>query len=186
MRMIGGIIKLIGIMTLLISFTLYAFSHGAENVSSEETESGSQKITVEDMTLEWMKDTNAQTITFTLTAPTTGWIAIGFEPNFIMKGADLKMCYVEDGTAYVEDHYANGWTSHQNDLDQEGTKDITNVSGSETEDSTTVTFTIPLNSEDDKDFDLTTEGEIEVILAYGKNDNIARKHQKHHEVNIEF
>lgn len=175
-----------GLVGMMILSASLLFGHEVDSEDIVELDNGAKQIVVEGITLRWLKNVSNQTITFTLSAPTAGWVAIGFDPGFIMKGADLKIGYVNKSGTYVEDHFANGWASHKSDEKLGGTKDISDVSGLETGTTTTITFTIPLNSGDEYDYDLSTGEEVEVMLAYGENDTITKKHQKHAEVEISF
>lgn len=47
---------------------------------------------------------------FTVKAPTTGWVAIGFEPSMIMKDAEMILMTNKDGKGIVEHYYGTGAT----------------------------------------------------------------------------
>lgn len=111
-----------------------------------------------------------------LTAPTEGWVAVGFNPSRAMKDADFKLAYVDGSEVVIEDHFGSGLFKHKKDMDLGGTDDFQLVSGSESDGSTTVEFIMPLNSGDDKDSLLEEGVEAKVLLAYARNDDIRRKH----------
>lgn len=47
---------------------------------------------------------------FTVKAPTTGWVGIGFEPSMIMKDAEMILMTNKDGKGFVEHYYGTGAT----------------------------------------------------------------------------
>ena len=112
-----------------------------------------------------------------LSAPTTGWVAIGFDPSRMMKDADILIGYVKDGKVFMEDHFGAGYTKHKLDTDLGGTEDITIIDGYEIEKKTTLKFSIPLNSGDSFDSKLEKGEEYKVIFAYGKKDNFTSYHK---------
>ena len=121
---------------------------------------------VDDVRLDWILE--GSDITVTVSAPTDGWIAVGFEPAMAMKDADIIIGYVSEGEAFLRDDWGDGPTSHKPDVELGGTDDLTAVSGTESEGSTTLTFTIPLNSGDEYDRALAAGTTVKVILAYGR------------------
>lgn len=112
-------------------------------------------------------------------APTTGWVAVGFDPERGMQGANFVIGYVAGGEATVEDHYGNGMTSHSSDESLGGRRDVTEVTGTESDGSTTIGFRLPLDSGDEYDKPLESGGEYTVLLAYGPNnaDDVTSYHQ---------
>jgi hypothetical protein len=123
-------------------------------------------LTVEDVDLSW--EIGDGSIAVTVTAPTDGWVAVGFEPTMAMKDADIIIGYVSGGEAFISDDWGDGPTSHKPDIDLGGTSDVTDISGSETDGSTTLSFTIPLDSGDGYDRVLTPGATVKILLAYGR------------------
>lgn len=113
-----------------------------------------------------------------LSAPTEGWVAVGFNPSNMMKDADYKLAYVEDGQTFIEDHYGSGYISHKEDTNLGGTGDFELDGGSEENGVTSVGFTIPLNSGDAYDKILKEGDEVKVLLAYSGRDSFRRKHKE--------
>lgn len=112
-----------------------------------------------------------------LSAPTLGWLAVGFNPSRMMKDANIIMGYVKDGKVYMEDHFGSGNTRHTRDIDLGGTDDITIIDGSEENDITTLQFSIPLHSWDSNDQKLEKGVEYKIIFAYGKKDDFKSYHK---------
>lgn len=134
------------------------------------------KIEVEKMTLEWKLD--GQQIHVRLTAKTTGWVGIGFNPSTEMKDANFILGYVKKGKVKVTDHFGTSKRQHDKDKKLGGKRNVTNIDGSESKNMTEVAFTIPLNSGDAKDQVIDPEKETKVLLAYGSGrDSFRAKHQ---------
>ena len=115
-------------------------------------------------------------IEVTVSAKTTGWIAIGFEPSKMMKDADMILFSVDHGKLIIEDHYGNGLTSQKLDTDLGGRNNVVGIAGSENNGITTGTFRIPLNSGDKYDKKLSVGNTYKLIVAYGKTDNMKSGH----------
>lgn len=130
--------------------------------------------TVEGFTIAWLADDS--TLAVELTAGTAGWVAVGFDPEFMMQDANIIIGYVAGGTATVRDDWGTGPTSHGADTVLGGTDDVTEPGGQESGGSTTVTFTIPLDSGDGYDRVLEHGSTISVILARGSQDDFDVQH----------
>ena len=110
--------------------------------------------------------------------PTDGWVAVGFDPESRMLGANFIIGYVNDSGVRVEDHYGHSATGHRQDSDHGGSEDILERSGSEDESGTTLTFLIPLDSGDERDRPLQSGAELLMLVAYGPRgaDNLTAVH----------
>ena len=116
----------------------------------------------------------------TLTAPTTGWLAFGTDATNKMKDANIILVWVDDATgiAMGEDHFGTGMFSHRADMQLEGSQDLQVLSGTQTQEETTVVFSIPLDSGDSYDTALQRGRTYPLLLAAGKTDNIRKKHNR--------
>ena len=114
-----------------------------------------------------------------LTGPTTGWIAVGFNPSRAMKDANILIGYVDGDEAVMTDQFGTTMIAHRRDDELGGTVDATVVSGSETGGETTIRFTIPLDSGDEYDQPLAAGETVRAILAYGPDE--ADDTQTYHE-----
>jgi hypothetical protein len=113
-----------------------------------------------------------------LTAPTTGWVGIGFNPTDAMEGANYILGYVKDGNVELRDDYGDSKRNHKEDVKLGGTSDLTVVGGEEKGKNTTVEFSIPLNSGDKYDSVLDPAGNTVVLLAFGgSRDSMRSKHK---------
>jgi hypothetical protein len=117
----------------------------------------------------------ADTAEITVSAKTGGWVAVGFDPASMMKGADILIGYVKDGKAFGRDDTGSSPISHKSDESMGGTSDFVSVAGTEKDGITTLVFTVPRASKDALDKPLTA-GKHSVILAYGSADDFSTKH----------
>jgi hypothetical protein len=121
---------------------------------------------------------NGSNLDVELSYAATGWIAVGFDAEKKMKGANIFIGYVDGDKVVIEDHFGNSPVSHKRDTDLKGSNDIINASGSEKNGKTTLSFSIPLNSGDKNDKVLTEGSTYRLIFAASSNDNIKKKHSK--------
>lgn len=151
--------------------------HPSKLLTGVELGDYSQGIAVADMHFFWrLRD---DSIDIKLVAPTTGWVAVGFNPETgrTMKGANLIIGFVRAGKAEVLDHFGTMKDKHKDDDKIGGQSNISNVSGSEEKGTTEVAFTIPVDSGDAKDAALSLDGDNVVLLAYGNSDRTVLKHK---------
>lgn len=142
---------------------------------------GFKEFTKKDIKLQWkISGTN---VDIKVSAPTTGWVAVGFDPSSAMLGANIIIGYVDSSNdAQIRDDYGSGMFSHSADDDD----DISNKAGTESNGTTQITFTIPLNSGDSQDKILVEGTEYKIILAYGTGDNFTAQHSVRTSVNVTF
>ncbi|MDZ7794579.1 MAG: DOMON domain-containing protein [Spirochaetia bacterium] len=171
---------LIGILTL----TACGEDTSSEQNSTSEQPQNSTSVSAEGINLNW--DIEGDKATFTLEAPTTGWVAVGFNPTRMMQDANLIIGYVENGEAAVRDDFGNYYTSHDSDLNMGGSDDVADFHGTESEGTTSLTFTIPLDSGDEYDQPLTPGEELDLILAYGDTDDFDTIHNKATKTTVTF
>jgi len=129
---------------------------------------GWQELTVGSFTLRWAT-MPGDSLAVELSAPTTGWVAVGFDPDSIMLGANIIIGYVSSGTPTLRDDYGWQLTSHRDDLLLGGTRNVTVDDGTESAGTTEIMFTIPLNSGDSYDKVLVPGGSYPIILSMGPN-----------------
>lgn len=132
-----------------------------------------QEVVAEGITMQWRTDDSY--IYINLIAPTTGWVAVGFDPQVQMQGSDILIGYY-DGEVMMRDDYGNTPTGHTADTNLGGTDDIMIISGMEMEGNTHLKFKIPLDSGDQYDNVLVPGSQHTVILAYGPSDNYTSYH----------
>lgn len=133
-------------------------------------------LDIQKMNFSW--NVNGDKLEVKLSAPTTGWVAIGFNPTSKMKGADIVIGYVKDGKVKIKDEYGTAATQHKSDTKVGGSDNVTVIGGSEENGVTTIEFAIPLNSGDDKDTVIDPAADTVVIVAYGsERDSFKVKHK---------
>ena len=141
---------------------------GDDATGPEEGQSGEMTYTVEGFSFTWQQDpASTDSLIVSVTAPSTGWVAVGFEPTSFMNGADLIIGYVESGTASIRDDYGTGQVTHDSDVNLGGTSDIRTLSGSQAAGETTISFKMPYNSGDQFDKTLEEGQTYTFIFAYG-------------------
>nr|WP_320012963.1 DOMON domain-containing protein [uncultured Desulfobulbus sp.] len=132
-------------------------------------------LTIDKMSFDW--SITGDTLAVKIMAPTQGWVGIGFNPSDMMKDANIIIGYVKDGEVKISDDFGTGVTSHAPDERKGGTSNVTLVGGAEEGNSTTLEFTLPLNSGDSKDGQIDPNGENKVLFAYGPDrDSFRMKH----------
>jgi len=139
------------------------------------------QLTVERMEIEWERQ--GQQIHFKLSAPTNGWLAIGFNHEDNILHADLKMWRIKDGKAEAKDLYVVGLGNPKSDQLLGGEYSISNLLGEETGQSTQISCTIDFSSKHYSDANLDFSKPLWLIAAYSVSDDfghhsIMRKHVK--------
>nr|WP_230391371.1 MULTISPECIES: DOMON domain-containing protein [unclassified Oceanispirochaeta] len=145
-----------------------------------------QRIEEKGFILVW--ETEADKLVVTLSAETTGWIAFGIGATSVMRDANIIMLWVDDemGIAMAEDHFGTGKFKHASDIDLGGSQDVQVLTGRQTEDTTEITFTIPLDSGDEYDTVLERGEVYRLLLASNKSDKITWKHNSKYAADIEI
>ena len=162
--------KRTGKLPLLVLLSVLVVGCGSEASGDNvvQTEGEANSIIVDDFQLEWEIDGNA--VTVTASAPTTGWVAVGFDPSAAMKDANIVIGYVEEDVLYISDEWGSGHISHSSDTELGGTDNVTGISGIESNGTTEISFSIPLDSGDSYDTTLIQGSTHKIILAYGPDD----------------
>ena len=113
---------------------------------------------------------------FALKAKTTGWVAIGFDPESLMKNADIIEGIVSDGKVTVLDMFSTGdFGPHPPDIQQGGTNDILKSGGTEESGFTVIEFKRKIDTGDKFD-KVLDKGTHKIIWAFGSDDQATVKH----------
>ena len=123
-----------------------------------------------------------------MSAATEGWIAVGFDPEQRMQGANYVFGYVQDDQVFIEDMYGirpAGAGSHPPDVELGGSNDIVAYAGSQQDGVTVIEFQIPLDSGDAYDKPLTP-GSHTLIAAVGSSDDFVSIHASRGATTIEI
>ncbi len=128
-------------------------------------------LEAKDITFSWSLE--GDKIHIQLSAKTTGWVGVGFNPQKAMSGANIIIGAVKKGKFRVEDHFGDRKRNHAKDEKLGGTNDVQNPAAEEKDGVTTISFTYPLKTEDKWDNEklepLATDKPIKVMLAYGRD-----------------
>jgi hypothetical protein len=108
-----------------------------------------------------------------VTAPSTGWLAIGFNTRNDIIGANLIMAAVQHGQVRIEDQYVVRAGEHPLVSSLGGVSVVSNASGNEQNGRTSVSFTIPQHSQDRFHYNLTEATSIYIICAYSAEKDFA-------------
>jgi hypothetical protein len=165
------------VLVLLMALVPFGLFAGGDKEAEAPVASGNSVMAGENWGFSWKFLPDE--IEFTVTAPTTGWVAIGFNPSRMMKDAHYILGYVENGQLVVRDDYGNGIISHVSDDTLGGKQDVRAIGGTEEQGVTTIVFALPLNSGDEFDEVFTQGTSYKVLLAYGAEDadNFTAKHK---------
>ncbi|HRW93414.1 MAG TPA: DOMON domain-containing protein [Thermotogota bacterium] len=157
-------------LTILLSISLFA----ANELINGQLDGELQKFVNRSGNFElYWKVLENDELYFAIRAKTTGWVAVGFDPSFMMKDADIKIANIVDGVVTIEDHYGNSATGHRQD-DQ---KEIVEYAGSEQDGWTFVEWIMPLDSGNPGDKPVKIGQKNKVILAFSSStDSLWRKH----------
>ncbi len=110
-----------------------------------------------------------------MSAKTSGWVAVGFDPVQRMKGANYVLGFVKDGKGQVRDDYGSGPVSHASDLSAGGTDDAVLLDAWEKDGVTFIRFSIPREAKHPTDLSLD-KGKHRVIMAAGPRDDFSSMH----------
>ena len=127
--------------------------------------------------LYWSND--AEHLYAAISAQTTGWVAVAFDPQQAMMGANYVFGYVQDGELYLEDMYGTkprGIDAHPPDEQLGGSNDILESAGREEAGRTVIEFKIPLDSGDPYDKPLVPGASYTALLAVGGADDFVSYH----------
>ena len=169
--MVPGAVVLFGLLVWTADF-------GRAARGGEPGPEGFFEVIEKRITLRWKVD--GERLRVILSAPTTGWVSVGFAPEREMKGANIIIGYVKADKVFIRDDFGDGNESHQSDTALGGTDNVSSPGGSEINGVTEISFVVPLDSEDPYDAKLAPGDSCRVILAYGPDgsDNFEEKHRK--------
>lgn len=142
---------------------------GDDATGPEQGQGGWQQYSAGDYLLEWQFEDSLSALRVRVTAPTTGWVAVGFDPTSVMQDANFIIGYVSGGAGSIRDDWGTGQVTHASDVSLGGTSDVDLLSSSEASGETVIEFRIPLDSGDQYDKVLQEGTSYEVVFAYGQD-----------------
>jgi hypothetical protein len=115
-----------------------------------------------------------------ISAETEGWVAVGLDPVVVMDNADMILGWVEeDQTVHVLDAHSLGPNGpFAADETRGGSDDILASAGAQQEGRTTVEFSRLLDTGDDLDAPIRSDGGNKIVWAYGASDDINRAYER--------
>lgn len=173
-------------LAIYILFTCAVLVAGG-SAESESSSTAPQGAVVVGKTMAFSWNITADDrVEFTITAASTGWVSIGFNPTSRMKDASYVIGYVANGTAVLRDDFGTGTTTHAADTTLGGTNNVRLISGKEEDGRTTLVFSIPLDSKDPYDTVLVRGAKVKVVMARGADnaDNFTSGHRESHSAEI--
>ena len=101
-----------------------------------------------------------------LKGPSTGWIAVGFGGSYMLHDSNIIIGYVNGSSVSIRDDFGIDSDTHVSDSDlQGGEQNASDKSGSEGSGTTTISFSIPLDSGDLYDNVLSEGQTYNIVLA---------------------
>lgn len=159
--MIDISIKIALIMNLLAFYGTVQFN--------DQTRKSFKSRSVNGMTFEWAFDKG--NLHCKATAPTTGWVAIGFNTKDELSGTNLIMGAVEQDFVTIDDRFIVKPGSHKSITELGGSEALTQRAGHELSNNTTISFSIPLSVNDKFHHDLHEGREYYVLMAFSREDD---------------
>jgi hypothetical protein len=123
----------------------------------------------------WKND--AQNFYMALKGLTSGWVAIGFEPSFAMKDADIIMGTVNASNVTILDEYCiDNYGPHLSDKELGGANNILAAGGKYDGNFTTIEFERKMNTGDKFDKAFIPGQKITIIWAMADSDSLKAIH----------
>jgi hypothetical protein len=118
-------------------------------------------------------------IYFAIRGKTTGWVSIGIDPEDRMNQTDMIFGWVNNTGVYTVDAFATGpYGPHPPDTDLNGTDNILDFNGTEENEVTIIEFKRTLDTDDQYDKPIPTNGTVTAIWGLGSSDLFTSQHAK--------
>ncbi|MFO8184059.1 MAG: DOMON domain-containing protein [Candidatus Aegiribacteria sp.] len=154
------------ILILAGALTLLLFFSGCENNPFDPD--GWSTETCQDFTLRWR--VSGSDLQVELEGPSTGWVAVGFAGSYMMHDANIIVGAVSGSSVNIRDDFGIDANTHVSDSDlQGGQQNVWDKSGSQDSESTTISFTTPLDSGDLYDNVLSQGQSCSVVFVCGED-----------------
>jgi DOMON domain len=128
-----------------------------------------KRLEVNGMTVDWHHKNDC--VFFKISAPTEGWVTLGFNDKDDILHANLIFCRVQSGKVEVADHFVVEFGDHQPTEKLGGVSVVKDISGEEKDGKTTVSFSIPTQSLDKFHFNLEEGTQRWFICAFSAEDD---------------
>lgn len=149
-----------------------------------QTHNKMKEIKVDKMVIKW--EANAEQVLFEVFAPTSGWVALGFNSTNNIVGTNLIMGASKSNQSIVEDHFVVSVGVHRQTELVGGKTAINNLNCIENSYGTTMKFSIPQVPLDRFHYNLSQGTKLWLICAYSQEDNFEHHStiREHIEVSI--
>ncbi len=136
-----------------------------------QTNPNMKKIAQNGMTVDWEID--QERLLLTIQAPTSGWVAVGFNTRDGLTGTNLIMTAVEGAETNISDRYIVAPGDHRSVADLGGKSAVTLIAGVENATGTTVRFALSLKAADRFHLDLAEGKTLHLLMAFSREDDFA-------------
>jgi hypothetical protein len=150
-------------LLLIISFTILGIG------SCQAQKENMKTIDKNGMKVSWYFQ-NEQ-IYFEISAPTDGWITVGFNQNSGIQGAYLLMGNVINGKANLVEHYTISTGNYKPITELGEISQVKNIEGEEKNNFTQMKFSLPVKTLNKYQKDLKPDMNYFMILAYSREDD---------------
>lgn len=131
--------------------------------------SNPRKIEKNGMSVQW--EIQGEWLYMEMIAPTTGWVAVGLNPDEGLEGTHLIMAAVEAGTVNLSDRHIVAPGDHRSIVELGGRPALILVEGSETTRLTSVSFKMPLRASDRFHHNLEPGKKFYLLMAFSLEDD---------------
>ncbi len=168
---------------LMLMLVSVAAGHDSGETALRIEEGGWRSVEIEDVKVAWLEMEEAYR--FTVTAPSTGWVGVGFGGGPAMQDAAIVIGYVDDeGEVRIRDDHGTSAVTHAPDTELGGSDDLSEYRIDEKEGRTEMSFVVPREPADDLDPALAPGMTIRVIVAYGESDDFTGMHSAAHSAEV--
>ncbi len=123
-------------------------------------------------------------IYFEMTAPTYGWVTIGFNTKSAMDGAYLLMGNVINTKVNLVEHYTSSSGNYKAITQHGADPKVEDVEGAEHGNSTTIKFSLPIHASSKYQRDLSEGMEYVMTIAYSQEDDFQHHSRMRTSVNV--
>ncbi len=130
---------------------------------------GKKHLEVNGMFIEW--EYRKERVFFTISAPTGGWVCLGFNDKNDIVNTNLILCCVKSGNLEIADHHTIGMGNHQPTEKLGGIVAFQDATGSEKDGKTSVSFSMPIEAADKFHYALREGTKCWFICAFSAEDD---------------
>lgn len=129
-----------------------------------------KSVEIQGMQVQWQFQANGF-VEFTVSTPSTGWVALGFNTEDDIVHTNLIMASVKSGVLRIEDQYVVQAGQHPNVASLGASPQVQDAQGLETNGRTTVRFRLPQQASSRYHYNLTEAAEVFFICAFSTDDD---------------